>query len=244
MSGHDPWAKWSLPLPDFDLPPLAPFIRLRERIDEATLLSDENRGWLLTQLSGLEVRYTALPPGKPWCAIHGDARTGNVVVTGHGPVLLDLERFAHGPPEWDLSSIAVNYTTFGNYPAEVWNDFCQRYGDDVTTWDGFAILRDARELRKVTFAVQMAPHREDIAEQARYRLACLRGEHGPRPWGWTGVRRTTRRGKQLLSHHRPGAMARSTAVSASGTWSMPGTGLPSASWILQPPRLITGRSHP
>lgn len=29
--------------------------------------------------------------------------------------------------------------------------------------------------------------RPDIAEQAAYRLACLRGEHGSRPWGWMGV---------------------------------------------------------
>jgi aminoglycoside phosphotransferase (APT) family kinase protein len=177
----------ALPTPDFDLPPLAPFVRLRERISEAVILSDADREWLLTHLSGLEDRYAALLPGKPWCAIHGDAWTGNVVVTGDGPVLLDLERFAYGPPEWDLSSIAVDHTTFGDFPAEVWHDFCRRYGHDVTAWAGFEILRDARELRKVTFAAQLAPRREDIAEQARYRLACIRGEQGSRPWGWTGV---------------------------------------------------------
>lgn len=75
----------------------------------------------------------------------------------------------------------------GDFPAEVWHDFCQRYGYDVTVWAGVEVLRDARELRKVTFAAQMAPQRADLAEQARYRLACIRGEHGPRPWGWTGV---------------------------------------------------------
>lgn len=176
----------ALPAPDFDLPPLAPFVRLRGRISEAAFLSDEDQGWLLTHLSGLEDRYGALPPGKPWCAIHGDAWTGNVVVTDDGPVLLDLERFAYGPPEWDLSSIAVDYITFGDFPTEVWQNFCQRYGYDVTTWAGFEILRDARELRKVTFAAQMAPQRADIAEQAWHRLACIRGECGPRPWGWEG----------------------------------------------------------
>jgi hypothetical protein len=101
--------------------------------------------------------------------------------------MLDLERFAYGPPEWDLSSIAVDYTTFASFTAEVWEDFCQRYGYDVTAWAGFEVLRDARELRKVTFAVQMTPQRADIAEQARYRLACIRGGHGRRPWGWKGV---------------------------------------------------------
>jgi len=177
----------ALPAPDFELPSVAPFVRLRERIAEATALSVGDRSWLLQHLTNLEARYAALPSGMPWCAVHGDAWAGNLVVTEHGPVLLDLERFAHGPPEWDLTSIAVDYTTFGDMPADQWSDFCERYGYDVTTWEGFEVMRDVRELRKVTFAVQMAGQRPDIAEQAAYRLACVRGERGPRPWGWTGV---------------------------------------------------------
>jgi aminoglycoside phosphotransferase (APT) family kinase protein len=176
-----------LPTPDFDLPALAPFVRLRERISEAASLDDDDRGWLLTHLGELEQRYAELPQGLPWCAVHGDAWAGNVAVTEYGPVLLDLERFAYGPPEWDLTSIAVSYTTFGSMSADEWTGFCERYGQDVTAWAGFEVLRDIRELRKVTFAVQMASEREDIAEQARYRLACLRGDRGPRPWGWTGI---------------------------------------------------------
>jgi hypothetical protein len=80
----------------------------------------------IPELAEVLRRLHALPPGKPWCAIHGDAWTGNVVGTDDGPVLLDVERFAFGPPEWDLSSIAVDYITFGDFPTEVWNDFCQR----------------------------------------------------------------------------------------------------------------------
>jgi aminoglycoside phosphotransferase (APT) family kinase protein len=177
----------ALPAPDFELPPVAPFVRQRERIAEARALSPEDRDWLLQHLAGLEARYVELPPGRPWSAIHGDAWAGNVVVTEDGPVLLDLERFAHGPPEWDLTSIAVDYTTFGEMSTEEWAAFSQRYGYDVTTWAGFEVLRDARELRKVTFAAQMAARRPDLAEQAAYRLACVQGKHGPRPWGWTGV---------------------------------------------------------
>jgi aminoglycoside phosphotransferase (APT) family kinase protein len=177
----------ALPEPDFELPPLAPFVRLRERLAETTILSPEDRDWLVTHLSTLEASYEALPEGRARCAIHGDAWVGNLAVTEYGPVLLDLERFAYGPPEWDLSSIAVDYATFGSFSREVWEGFCQRYGYDVTTWSGFELLRDARELRKVTFALQLAPQREDIAEQAHYRLACIRGEHGPRPWGWKGI---------------------------------------------------------
>src|SRR5205809_7535361 len=92
---------------------------------------------------------------------------------GSSDSLLDLERFAYGPPEWDLASVAVDYTTFGSTSAGEWADFSARYGYDVTTWAGFAVLRDIRELRKATFAWQLAPVRPDIAEQAAVRLACI-----------------------------------------------------------------------
>lgn len=176
-----------VPLPDFELPPLQPFVRQRERIAEATAIRDEDRAWLLDHLASLEVRYADLPPGQPCCAVHGDAWTGNVAVTSTGPVLLDLERFAVGPPEWDLTSTAVRYTTDGTCTAQEWAAYCDAYGSDVTTWAGYSILRDARELRRTTFALQMAPTRADIAAQASYRLACIQGLRGPRPWGWTAV---------------------------------------------------------
>ena len=176
-----------LPAPDFELPAIAPFVRQRERITEAAALSADDRDWLLNRLAHLEAGFAALPAGKPWCAVHGDVWAGNVVVADHGPVLLDLERFAYGPPEWDLTSIAVDYTTFGDMTDDQWSEFAHSYGYDVTTWTGFDILRDARELRKVTFAVQMAAERPDLAEQAAYRLRCIQGRHGPRPWGWVGV---------------------------------------------------------
>jgi hypothetical protein len=62
-------------------------------------------------------------------------------------------------------------------------------GFDVTTWSGFSVLRDIRELRWTTFAAQhAASNPERYADQAAHRLACLRGERGPRPWsGWRAV---------------------------------------------------------
>jgi aminoglycoside phosphotransferase (APT) family kinase protein len=177
----------ALPTPDLDLPRLQPFVRQRERIESGAALGDGDRAWLLDHLTALEARYADLPRGLPRCAVHGDAWAGNIAATPTGAVLLDLERFAVGPPEWDLTSTAVRYTTDGTCTAEEWAAYCDAYGHDVTTWAGYPILRDARELRRTTFAIQMAPTRSDIAEQARYRLGCIQGRNGPRPWGWTAV---------------------------------------------------------
>jgi aminoglycoside phosphotransferase (APT) family kinase protein len=170
-----------------DLPPLAPFVRLEQRIAESIVLGEDDRTWLLKHLHRLQERYKDLPRGLSPGAVHGDAWGGNIVATAAGPVVLDLERFAYGPPEWDLTSVAVDHFTFGSTSAQQWAQFCKRYDHDVTEWAGYSILRDARELRKVTFAAQMAGQRPGLREQAEYRLACIRGERGPRPWNWTPV---------------------------------------------------------
>lgn len=173
----------------FELPELAPFVRLDQRIAAASTLTAGERGWLLDRLAELVAAYADLPPGLPTCVVHGDAWRGNVVSTVDGVVLLDLERCSVGPPEWDLVSTAVGYATTGRIDAAEWASYCDAYGSDVTTWSGFSVLRDIRELRMTTMAAQLAAtNPQRYADQAAHRLACLRGERGPRPWsGWRDV---------------------------------------------------------
>lgn len=174
----------------FELPELAPFVRVAQRIETASTISAEDQNWLLHRLVELKAAYNELPPGLPRCVVHGDAWSGNVVTTTEGAiVLLDLERCAVGPPEWDLVSTAVAHVTTAGIDAKEWAVYCQTYGYDVTTWEGFDVLRDIRELRQTTMAVQVATtNPQRYAHQAAHRLACLRGQHGPRPWsGWRAV---------------------------------------------------------
>ncbi|MCO1575502.1 aminoglycoside phosphotransferase family protein [Crossiella sp. SN42] len=176
--------------PTIALPKLAPFVRLAERIQAATSAGDDDRAWLLDRLDELRQRYANLPPGLPHRVVHGDAWRGNIARLGNGhAVLLDFERVALGPPEWDLTSTAVSYTSTGWLDAEQWKSYCDAYGHDVTRWEGYAVLRDIRELRMTTMAVQVAERDPgQYARQAAHRIACLRGHSGPRPWrGWHAV---------------------------------------------------------
>jgi aminoglycoside phosphotransferase (APT) family kinase protein len=177
------------PPPALGLPNLQPFVRLETRILEAQAFNADDRVWLVEHLRQLTQQYSDLPTGLPPSAVHGDAWGGNIVsvLDDPTPIVLDLERFAYGAPEWDLTSIAVDHFTFGTMSAQEWNQFCGRYGHDVTEWAGYSVLRGARELRKVTFAGQMATQYPQLQAQARYRLACIRGLAGPRPWHWTPV---------------------------------------------------------
>jgi aminoglycoside phosphotransferase len=180
-----------LPPPEiFELPELAPFVRLPQRIEAATTISTDDQHWLLSRLAELHTAYDDLPPGLLRCVVHGDAWSGNVVTTAESAfVLLDLERCSVGPPEWDLVSMAVAHVTTAGIDANEWALYCETYGHDVTTWEGFDVLRDIRELRQTTMAAQVAAtNPQRYADQAAHRLACLRGQHGPRPWsGWQAV---------------------------------------------------------
>lgn len=175
---------------DIDLPALAPFVRLAERIDMSTTVTRGDRAWMRQQAADLKAAYETLPPGLPRSVVHGDAWEGNVVRTVDGDVvLLDFERCALGPPEWDLVSMAVSRVTTGWMSAADWAAYCNAYGHDVTEWAGFPILRDIRELRMTTMACQLAAKDpERYREQAAHRLACIQRRRGARPWdGWEAV---------------------------------------------------------
>lgn len=174
-----------LPAPA-SFPALDPFVRLAERIDGASTLRPGDRAWLRAHLAELVERYRQLPAGLPACVVHGDAWVGNVVTTAAGDtVLLDLERCSLGPPEWDLVSTAIKHTSFAWITEQDYGDFAGRYGHDVTSWPGFELLRDIRELRMTAYLAQHAAENPAAREEAELRVACLRGDLGARPWSWT-----------------------------------------------------------
>ncbi|MFI5501099.1 phosphotransferase enzyme family protein [Nocardia asteroides] len=168
---------------------VVPFVRLEQRIDSASSLSQADRQWLYQRLADLRAGWEKLPNGMRWSPIHGDAWEGNVVTTEAGvTTFLDLERAAVGPPEWDLVSTAIKHSSFGWISAERYGAFCDAYGYDVAEWQGFSLLRDIRELRMTCMAAQAAGLDPKHATQAQHRVDCLRGVSGSRPWsGWQPI---------------------------------------------------------
>lgn len=176
-----------LPVPDFPLGELDPFVRVSERIDAATSLTEDDRSWLRQRHEELRRRWARRPSGLPDRVVHGDAWVGNVARTARGLILLDFERVSVGPPEWDLVSTAVKLTTTGAVSAPEYAEFCDSYGVDVTEWEGYELLSGARELRMATYAAQHAASRPEWRGEAQYRVDCLRGRRGSRPWKWRGI---------------------------------------------------------
>lgn len=177
----------SLPTPDIDLGYLDPFVRVSERLQAATTIRDGDRQWLHGLHRDLAAAWVERPAGLPDRAVHGDAWPGNIVRTVDGVLMMDLERFSVGPPEWDLVSTAVRAKTTGAVSEHEYTQFCATYGYDVTEWEGYRVLAGARELRMTTYAAQHAASNEEWISQAQHRIDCLRGRSGPRPWSWKGI---------------------------------------------------------
>jgi hypothetical protein len=177
----------ALPIPSAPLlDGLDPFVCLPERIDSAVTVPDDDRAWLRARVADLQDRWAGLVPGLSTSVVHGDAWAGNVVATDNGRVvLLDLERCSVGPPEWDLASTAVKYITYGLIDRAEYQPFCDAYGFDVTALNGFAVIRDIRELRMTCYVAQHAATDPNFLREARLRIDCLRGCCGQRPWPWT-----------------------------------------------------------
>ncbi|GAA1912727.1 aminoglycoside phosphotransferase family protein [Streptomyces durmitorensis] len=177
----------ALPKPDLPLGELDPFVRLVERIDAASTISDDDREWMQGRLEELKGQWNSKPNGLPECVVHGDAWVGNVARTEAGPLLLDFERASFGPPEWDLVSTAVKLTTTGAVSAEEYAAFCDTYGVDVTEWGGYELLSATRQLRMATYAAQHAANHPEWRREAQHRIDCLRGRFGAPPWRWKGI---------------------------------------------------------
>ncbi|MFE4059973.1 phosphotransferase [Streptomyces sp. NPDC059096] len=178
-----------LPLPDFPIGHLDPFIRISNRIEAATTLPAPDRTWLHALLTELQTAWPEMPMGRPECVIHGDAWTGNVArpLNGGDAILLDLERCSQGPPEWDLVSTAIKLTTTGTITPTEYDEFCTAYGTDVLEWPSYATMRRTRELRMTTYAAQHAATHPEWRREAQHRVDCLRGRAGRRPWHWRAI---------------------------------------------------------
>jgi len=160
------------PLPA--LPRWDPLDDVRRRMSDAEALPPADRVFLanLTERVAADLRTVdyQLPP----TVIHGDAHLGNLIRTPSGEVVVcDFDAVSIGPPEWDLTPVAVGTARFG-YPSWWQPLLAASYGFDVTRWDGFPVLRAVRELKLVTSVLPILASNPTAAAQFRVRLDSLR----------------------------------------------------------------------
>ncbi len=85
-----------------------------------------------------------------------------------------------GHREWDQATAAWHRDVFGASPDD-YTAFAHVYGNDVTAWPGYQVIRDIRSLCTTLFALRHATASPEGRDRADHRLACLRGTAGPTP---------------------------------------------------------------
>jgi aminoglycoside phosphotransferase len=165
------------------LPPVDPFGRTKQRIDQAGGVSDEDRAFLRQRYGQLVEAFNGLTFVLPPGVVHGDASVGNVIRDRDGqPLFADLDGFAVGPREWDLVLTALYYERMGWHTAEEYAGFVEAYGFDVMTWSGYSVLADVREFLMVTWLSQNAAGDPNVAAELARRIDDLRAGRVRKEW--------------------------------------------------------------
>lgn len=173
-----------LPVPShINLAPFRIMARVPDRIASASI-SHDDRVFLRDLWRELQNQYDALTFSSEHVAIHGDAQTSNILRGRDGRTyLIDFDEFALGPVECDLAVTATEYTLFRQDFDEPYERFASAYGYDVTTWDGFDVLRRINELKMTTWLMQNVGENPRIAAEFAKRICDLRRPEARRSWG-------------------------------------------------------------
>ncbi|MCA1654918.1 MAG: aminoglycoside phosphotransferase family protein [Pseudonocardiaceae bacterium] len=170
-----------LPEPASWLPVWRPLADVRARIGEATDLEPADLAFLLDRYDDVADQLSRLEfPSAP-SLVHGDAHLGNLIPSPAGPVLCDFDSSSLGPPEWDLTPLAVGVVRFGE-PAGRYRELVRTYGVDVTRWSGFAVLRAVRELKLITSVLPIIASRPDVRAELFRRMADVRSGNTSARW--------------------------------------------------------------
>jgi len=162
-----------------------PLVAVRARVADAEELTPSDRRFLLDRCAEVQDRLDTLDFPLTRGFVHGDAYPGNVLPGPDGPVLCDFDSSCVGPPEWDLTPLAVGRERFGDPPSR-YVEFAAAYGFDVTRWPGFAVLREVRELKLTTSVLPILRSHPPVRAELRRRLADLRA--GRTGTAWTRYR--------------------------------------------------------
>lgn len=164
----------ALPTPPFKLPKR----NLLSGVDRwlaaaGDLIAPHDIAFLRARRDEYALACTELKPVLTPGPIHGDALPRNVHVGPGGPVLTDLETFSSDLREHDLVVMALARDRYG-MPDEEYRSFTETYGWDVTEWDGYLVLRRARETASAAWVAQRAAENPAALTEFALRVNSLR----------------------------------------------------------------------
>ncbi|MFE2727284.1 phosphotransferase family protein [Kitasatospora sp. NPDC059327] len=168
--------------PPTPLAPVDTVAAVRRSLTRTRALAAEELDYLSRRLDHLEADLADVTYLLPPAVIQGDPQHRNALHTRDGgAVLCDWDTASFGQPEWDLITVEIHCRRFGHGRAH-YEAFAQRYGLDVTTWDGYPVLAALRELRMITTNAKRAATDNGTLEEVRRRISHLGDEGTGQPW--------------------------------------------------------------
>lgn len=161
------FALHNLPTPPMHLPDHDNVAAIRRSIDAAHVLPEATRTFLSERLDRLAKGLEKVLFLFPQTVIQGDPQHRNALHADAGTVLCDWDTVTLGHREWDLATIEIHCRRFG-HGNEHYKPFADTYGFDITTWSGFPVIRDLRELRMISTNARklaQAPHTRGEVER-------------------------------------------------------------------------------
>lgn len=182
-----------LPEPPIKLPAYQPLAELGATLDDAhaAALAADDRRWLQHRRDVLLNAYRDLDSPLGAGFIHGDAYPGNTLWDDQRVRLGDWDEAAHGPRVIDL--VNTHQGRRVGRSDEERAAFTAAYGWDVTSWRGFSVLREMRDLHTLGSFIRRAGHGDDpAARELHHRIRTLRSNDADARWhaarrGITGV---------------------------------------------------------
>ncbi|GGV26818.1 aminoglycoside phosphotransferase [Kitasatospora herbaricolor] len=168
--------------PPVSLPSVDTVAAIRRSLAATGALTATERNYLGRHLEQLEVQLSDVTYLLPPSVIQGDPQHRNALHTNDGrAVLCDWDTAAFGQPEWDLTTIEIHCRRFG-YGQAHYEEFAQRYGLDITTWEGYPVLAALRELRMITTNAKRAAPDSATLQEVRRRISQLADRAADQRW--------------------------------------------------------------
>ncbi|MFE6447482.1 phosphotransferase family protein [Nocardiopsis dassonvillei] len=164
----------SLPSPPRGLRGLDNIAAIRASLEAITALADDELSFLRQRLDRLTAALARVDFVLPPSVVQGDPQHRNALHDHRDgrTVLCDWDTLAWGQPEWDLVTLEIHCRRFGHGAAH-YQAFANAYGFDVTSWSGYPVLRDLRELRMVATNARKAHHTPGSLAEVRRRITGL-----------------------------------------------------------------------
>ncbi len=134
-----------------------PLAKIRSRLNRLShdkILDDKKNELLLSYLSRCEVIWSNFQSELPNQPIHGDAHTGNVILSNGIAHICDFDCCCIGPIEWDLVPIHIIARRFRNQQPDILNEFKKEYKISPAMEINIQKLLPLRELSMVSWLAQ------------------------------------------------------------------------------------------